>query len=222
MKKNKPLFIAVLFLFFLSFLNIGGCDVDFGTPDDSGNGSNNGESVEGKVISVIPSREKGVENITVKIISEITQEEFTDITNSSGFFKIEGSFAGNAKIEFIDEENEEQSLGKAIINVFPTAELKLGDISLEDGNIVFEDDTTVTFDAVITQNDCTVNNGTLTVEALNDDHTVEIVVQVDNATDIKRDEDDITCDDLIDGDDVEIEGTLLLGNSVKAHSIEVL
>ena len=84
----------ILFLLFICFAVIGGCDVDFGTDDDGGggNGGNNQETVQGTILEVLPTRESGVANITVVIIDDDALTEFSDTTTNSGFFSVEGNF----------------------------------------------------------------------------------------------------------------------------------
>lgn len=214
-----------LCLFLLLFVIVGGCDVDFGTSDredDDGGGGDGttSESVEGTIVDVIPTRENDVSNITLEITDEDTTDMFFGTTDNSGFFRVEGSFSGTPQLNFVDDDNNQNSLGRIIINVFPRARVRLGDIRLDNGNVVFEEDIRVTFDADIIENNCMGNSGSIDVEATNN-NTVEILVQITNSTDLVRDGDDITCDDFMIGQEVEISGFLLVGNSVEADRIEV-
>lgn len=214
-----------LCLFLLLFVIVGGCDVDFGTSDredddGGGGGGTTSESVEGTIVDVIPTRENDVSNITLEITDEDTTDVFFGTTDNSGFFRVEGSFSGTPQLNFVDDDNNQNSLGRIIINVFPRARVRLGDIRLDNGNVVFEEDIRVTFDADIIENNCMGNSGSIEVEATNN-NTVEILVQITNSTDLVRDGDDITCDDFMIGQEVEISGFLLVGNSVEADRIEV-
>lgn len=214
-----------LCLFLLLFVIVGGCDVDFGTSDredDDGGGGDGttSESVEGTIVDVIPTRENDVSNITLEITDEDTTDMFFGTTDNSGFFRVEGNFSGTPQLNFVDDDNNQNSLGRIIINVFPRARVRLGDIRLDNGNVVFEEDIRVTFDADIIENNCMGNSGSIEVEATNN-NTVEILVQITNSTDLVRDGDDITCDDFMIGQEVEISGFLLVGNSVEADRIEV-
>ena len=227
---NK-LFSFFSLLLLLSFFIIGGCDVDFGgTEDDDGGSGNNGngngsisETVEGTIVDVIPSRDSDVQDITAQIMDDDDLSTFTATTGASGFFEIDGNFAGTPDLEFLDDDNNDNSLGQIIINVFPGARVQLGDISLENGTIVLNDDTTVTFDADITDNDCSDNSGSIEVEIENDDgDDVDVLVQINNSTDIEdNDGDDINCEDLLVGQEIEVSGELLgIGNNVEADRIE--
>lgn len=222
MNKHKGSIIsrAIIPLLFLWFLTVGGCDVDFGGGDNNGGGGGGGstnETVNGTVVDIIPDQD--IEGILV----EITLDGFlqgSDETNSSGIFEIEGSFAGSPIIEFIDTESN--SLGTVFLNVFPTAELELGDIRLENGTIIFEDvNADVTFDGEVTTNNCSGNSGSLEVVAENDGDEVNVIVQISESTDLVDSGDDITCEDIFLGNDLEIQGELLSGNNVDATRIEL-
>lgn len=210
---------GIISLLFLWFFIIGGCDIEFGS-DDSGGGGGGGsdiETVQGTIVETIP--DQGIEGILV----EITLNGFlegSDTTGSSGIFDIEGRFAGSPKIEFFDEESV--LLGAVFITVFPTAKVELGDIRLENGTVIFEDgNAEVTFDSKVTVNNCTGNSGSLEVKAENDQEEIDVIVQISDSTDLEKDGDDITCDDIFVGNKVEIEGELLSGNSVDASRVEV-
>lgn len=222
LKNTVSLFVLILFA---SFLLIGGCDVDFGTSENNGGGGdgNTGESVKGTIIDVIPSRENDVENITAQLMDDGDLSTFSSTTGGTGFFDINGNFVGTPTLEFLDEEDNASSLGQIIINVFPDSRLQLGDIRLENGTVVLEDDLMVTFEGDITQNDCQNNSGSLEVEINNDNgDDVDVLVQINNSTDIEdNDNNDIDCEDLLIGQEVEINGELFgIGNNVEADRIE--
>ena len=204
---------------------IGGCDVDFGTNNNGNNGGGGGggstsESVEGTIVDVVPSRSSGVSNITAQISLQSAVRMYMDTTSDTGFFKVEGSFSGNPQLDFLDEDNDQSSLGTIILNVFPRATLKLGNIRLDTGNVVFENDIKVIFNADLTQNNCVDNSGSIKVEPT-DGSNLDIIVQITNSTDLERDNDSITCNDLLIGQTLKITGVLLVGNSVEADSIDV-
>lgn len=209
----------------LTFLLIGGCDVDFGTSDDNNgdSGVDIGEIVEGNVVDTIPRRSADQENIEVIVTDDETDRQFSDTTGVNGFFSIMGSFSGSPDIQFMDNEDSGTSLGIVIINVFPGAEVDLGDIRLENGNVVFLEDTEVRFVADLIQNNCFGNSGNLIVEIdlSGTDDDPEILVQINSSTDIEVDGHDSDCDDLLIGQELEINGILLIGDNVDADEIEV-
>ncbi|MGH7884687.1 MAG: hypothetical protein ACRENO_03215 [Thermodesulfobacteriota bacterium] len=228
MNKFAVLAVKSSLIFFFTIIFIGGCDIDFGTGTDNGNnggggGIDDGEIVRGTIVDTIPGRSSGVSNIDITITDDDTEDQSTATTGSSGFFSIEGSFAGNPDIEFFDNDDSGNSLGVVILNVFPGARVDLGNISLENGIVNFLDDTEVDFTADLIDNNCSGNSGTVIVEIDLDgtDNDLEILVQITNSTDIEVDGLDADCGDFIIGQELEIRGILLIGNSVNATDIQI-
>lgn len=209
-------FIVVLLIVFTT---IGGCDTDFGggSPDDDDTDISDLETVAGTIVSVTPARENGVSNIRTQVTND-SEGKFLDQTGSDGFFMVQGNLSGTPELAFLDESNNRNSLGNTNLNVFPRANVDLGNIRLENGSIVFEDDIFTTFEAEIDQRNCSGSTGSLLVTATNE-NTAEIQVQLINSTTIQNNGDVITCTDLLQGDTVQISGVLLSGNSVEAQSI---
>lgn len=210
---------AVLVL--LSIFIVGGCDVEFGGGDSNGGGGGGGssevETIQGTIVDIIPDED--IEGIIVDIsIDDFLEGSGT--TNSGGFFDIDGPFAGTPKIEF--SNGSSTLLGSAFVDVFPTARVELGDIRLENGQVIFEDgNAEVTFDSTVTVNNCTDNSGSIEVKAENDQEEANVIVQITESTDLVQDGDDITCQGLFIGDDVEVQGELTSGNNVEASRIEI-
>lgn len=212
---------GIITLLFLCFFLIGGCDVEFGGGDDNGGGGGGGggdevESVQGTIVSIIPDQD--LEGITVEITVGDGAPE-TDVTNDSGFFSIEGPIAGDGQIRFID--GDANDLGTIGVSVFPTAEVELGNISLENGNVNPLNETEVTFNGDISSNNCTGNSGFLEIDAENDQEQVTVIVQISESTDIIIDGDDATCEDLLLGRNVEIQGEIPSANTVDADRVEI-
>ena len=215
-----------LSIFLFLFLIIGGCEVDFGgtNDDDDGGGGSTDEVIRGTITEIIPNRENNLAGITVSVMEEDAFQTFTDTTSSSGTFFIEGNFASNnTTLDFLDDDNGDELLGQTSINIFPEAEVNLGNITLENGTVDFdEDDVTISFEADLIEINCTDNSGSLTVESEGSD-PVDIIIQVSNTTVNTRDNDDIDCNDLLIGQTLDINGNLLgFGNNVDADTIEVL
>jgi len=215
-----------LSIFLFLFLIIGGCEVDFGgtNDDDDGGGGSTDEVIRGTITEIIPNRENNLAWITVSVMEEDALQTFTDTTSSSGTFFIEGNFASNnTTLDFLDDDNGDELLGQTSLNIFPEAEVNLGNITLENGTVDFdEDDVTISFEADLIEINCTDNSGSLTVESEGSD-PIDIIIQVSNSTVITRDNDDIDCNDLLIGQTVDINGNLLgFGNNVDADTIEVL
>lgn len=219
---TKAILKGTVVLVLLSIFIVGGCDVDFGSGGDNGGGGGGGggseiETVQGTIVDIIPDED--IEGITVDItLNDFLQGSGT--TNSGGFFDIDGPFAGTPKIEFYNDSDT--LLGSVFIDVFATARIELGDIRLENGTVIFEDgNAVVTFDSTVTVNNCTDNSGSIEVKVENDQEEANVIVQITESTDLVQDGDDITCQGLFIGDDVEVQGELLSGNNVDASRIEI-
>lgn len=212
---------GIVSLLFLWFFLIGGCDVEFGSGGDNNGGGGGGggdevETVQGTIVSVIPDQD--LEGITVEITVEDGAPE-TDVTDAGGFFSIEGPIAGDPMIEFFDSDSN--SLGAISISVFPTAQVELGNISLENGNVNRLNITEVTFNGDITSNNCTGNSGFFEVEAQNDQETVTIIVQISESTDLIINGEDAVCEDFLLGRNVQVQGEIPSVNTVDADSVEI-
>ena len=212
---------GIISLLFLWFFLIGGCDVEFGGGggDNGGGGGGGGdevETVQGTIVSIIPDQD--LQGITVEITVDDGAPE-TDITDDSGFFSIDGPIAGSPQIEFFDGDSN--PLGTIIISVYPTAQVELGNISLETGNVNLLNETEVTFNGDISSNNCTGNSGFIEIDAENDQEQVTVIVQISESTDIIVNGNDATCEDLLLGRNVEIQGDIPSINTVNASRIEV-
>ncbi len=215
--KQRNLILSLILTFSLILL-YGGCDIEFNSGDDNNNtGTSEDETVEGTIISTIP--DIGVEAITAQITKDQNNNTFSDTTSSSGFFRIEGPFADTPELEFFDNSS---SLGRVFLNVFPGVTLQLGNIRLENGTVMFDDVFEATFTGVQTANNCSVNTGSIDVEVSNNQDTVTILVQVTNSTNIEESNgDEIDCDLIFDGQELEVIGDLVSVNTVDATFIEL-
>lgn len=214
--------LALLFIF--SFLAIGGCDVEFGSGGDNNGGGGGGtsepEMVQGTITDIIPDMD--TEGIMVVITSD-DNVEFTDTTNSAGFFSISSlssTFAGTPILEFFDTAMNQLAITG--LDVFPTARVELGNITLENGTIIFADPTEVTFEGDVITNNCNANSGSLEIEAKREGVETDVIVQVSASTDVVRDGDEILCEEVLIGQTVEVRGELLQGNSVDSDFINLL
>jgi len=221
--KNSRRYLA---LFLLTFLAIGGCDIDFGgnANDDGGNGGgSNDEIIQGNVVEVIPIRENNLSGITAVIMEEDGFLEFSDTTSSSGFFNIEGNFASsNSLLRFLDADNNDELLGQISINIFPEAEVIIGNIIIENGSIDPDNlNFTVRVRGDLIGINCVDNSGSLTVESFGS-NPIDIILQVTNSTDITGNIEDFNCNNLLIGQTLDINGTLLgFGNNIEASTIDV-
>ena len=212
---------GIVSLLFLWFFLIGGCDVEFGSDGNNNGGGGGGggdevETVQGTIVSIIPDQD--LEGITVEItVNDGTPE--TDVTDAGGFFSIEGPLAGSPQLAFLDSDSN--PLGAISISVFPTAQVELGNISLESGNVNPLNETEVTFNGDITSNNCTGNSGFLEVEAENDQEKVTIIVQISESTDLIINGEDAVCEDFLLGRNVQVQGAIPTVNTVDADSVEI-
>jgi hypothetical protein len=216
-KKINSVFSFVLFIITISLLTSGGCDIEFSSDNDNGNGGNNDAVLQGTIIEITPDTD--IEGITVEVEDEDSGNLFSDITDADGFFRIEGNFSGSpARLRFFDEASQ-PPIASTNITVFPGAEVDMGDITITNG-IVSTDVINVIFEANIIENNCSGDSGTLEVEVDND---IEVIVQVSSATEIiLNNDDDLICEDLSVDDKIEVDGELLPNNIVDADRIEVL
>ena len=213
----KRIVVSIVTLLTVSFFIIGGCDIDFGTSDDS-SGSSELESIEGTVINVIPTAD--IEGIAVDVTDQDNQLNISSgVTLSSGFFKVTGTFIGIPIIEFFDQVDE--SLGLINVTVYDDSRIQLGNIRLENGVVILDDSTIITFEGnvALDGNNCTNNVGTITVETL--DRDTDVILQISSSTDVlDKNNDIIDCQDFLNGNRIETRGIVLLGNTVDAFRIQ--
>ena len=214
----KGIIISIITLFTVSFFSIGGCDIDFGTGGNGGQGVSDTESVSGQVIDIIP--DIGIEGITVEIVNDENVKS-EGVTDMSGNFTVNGDFDNNpGVVKFLDSDNV--SLGNFSVNIFPGADVDLGDLRIDNGIVTLDNnEVMVIFFGDIVEINCTGNDGSIDVEVNN----IDVTVNINSSTDIERENDNqnITCDDLLIGKEVRVDGDLPnpTGNIVDASDIEV-
>ncbi len=220
----KRIVVSIITLLTVSFFSIGGCDIDFGTSDGS-SGSSELESIEGTVINVIPTAD--IEGIAVDVTDPDNRLNISSaVTSSSGFFKVTGAFIGIPTVEFCDQTFEfcdqaDQSLGLINVTVYDDSRIQLGNIRLENGVVILDDSTIITFEGnvALDGNNCNNNVGTITVETL--DRDTDVILQISSSTDVlDKNNDDISCQDFLNGNRIETRGIVLLGNTVDAFRIQ--
>jgi len=209
--------LSAISVFILSFMQIGGCDIKFGTSEDNGQGISNTEIVSGRVVNVIP--DTGLEGIIVQITNKdnVISEGVTD---SSGNFTVEGDFDNSpAVIKFLD--STDTSIGNLNVNIFPGVDMDLGNLQIDDGTVTLDQEAMVIFFGDIIENNCTGNNGSIDMEI----KSVDVTVEINSSTDIERksNNQNITCDDFIIGQELRVDGDLTFptGTIVDGSNIEV-
>jgi hypothetical protein len=216
-KGGFSLIVFVICILAISLLTSGGCDISFSSDGDNGGGGGGDENsiLQGTITTITPDR--SLEGITVRVEDTGSGVFFSDVTDSSGSFHIEGQFSGfPSRLEFLDEGSNLIALTTII--VFPNAEVDLGEITITNGSVNISGDIIVIFQGNVMENNCSGGVGTLEVET---DSTTAIV-EVSSSTDIIRDSDNLTCEDLLIGGSVEVRGELLVNGTVKADRIELL
>ncbi|MEE9253072.1 MAG: hypothetical protein V3U74_06975 [Thermodesulfobacteriota bacterium] len=205
-------FNAVCILILSAIMLIGGCDIDFSS--DRENGGSLAAVIQGFITDTTPERD--LDGIRVQITDENSGISFSDTTDVNGFFEIEGGFSGiSLVLEFVDGNQEQIAITS--ITVFPDAEVDLGNLSLTNGIVVFQDEITITYVGDITENNCDINVGTIIVTR----NETDVIVQINSSTIIRRDDDDLNCQDLLISQEVEVRGTLLTGNSIDAFELNI-
>ena len=219
-RQRKIIPKGIIALLFLCFYLIGGCDVDFSTDGNNGGGgggNNKTETIQGTIVSIVPNQ--NVQGITVSISID-NSTPVTAVTNASGFFSIDGAFAGNPQISFTDTKSN--PLGISILNVFPTAQVDLGGITLDSGTVNFQAQALVTFDGNVTTNNCTGNSGSLQVDASNSQGSTTVLVQISSSTTlVDKNGNSITCASILTGNSVQVQGTISSGNTVDATRVDI-
>ncbi len=220
MLKSKVLPSLKTYLFFavLSLSASAGCvDIDFGGSGGSGN-VESGETVRGSVREVIPSVEDGVSGLFVRFTSDDGDQTYSASTNSSGDFSVSGNLDPGGKLEILENEDSDSALGSIRLNIFPGAEVNIGDVRLRSGAAELTEDIRIIFKGTVADTNCSGASGTLEVEI--EGREREVLVQVSSSTDFDiRDNDNHECDSVMEDDQVEIRGVLLQGDTVRATDI---
>ncbi len=202
---------------FLLLMHVAGCDIEFG--GDGGDDYLTTDSVVSGQINEIDN-DSDTEGLTVTLEDENSDSEYEDVTGASGGFEITGGFCGTSIVTITDAEGDQ--LGVFSIEVFPGSDTDIGGITVSSGSVTFEDDIITEFIGDVVENDCDGNSGTLTVEINHDCDTVEVLVYVDSTTDVTDGDNDIDCDEIAVGAELQIDSVMGVGNSVDAFDIEVI
>ncbi|MCI0455325.1 MAG: hypothetical protein L0Y68_10080 [Candidatus Dadabacteria bacterium] len=224
MRIKNIIFISIFItcIVTISLLSSGGCDLQFG--GGGGNGGNLVSIVQGRIIST-PNT-----GITARLsFNGDLPEFFSDPTDDSGDFEILGDFNGCLTLRLEFQDSNQDVIAFTNITVFPKTNLDLGDISLEDGNVILDDpdDISVTFEANINftppaLETCSggpgTSEGTIVATRANTDITVQIFTTTDI---VDTNNNDIGCDSLFNNDKVEITGTLQVHDTVSAVLIRL-
>ena len=218
--------IFIICIITISLLASGGCDLDFGggSDGDGGDGGNLESMVQGTIISQ-PNN-----GLTARLSNNGDLPEFFDLTDSNGNFFIQGNFNGCLTLRLEFQDGSENVLAFTNVTVFPKTNLDLGDVSLDNGNVILEgpDDISVNFDGNLNftppaletcEGGVGDSEGTIVVTKGNTDITVQITpttTEIINADNIE-----IGCNNLFGNEEVEVTGTLQVHDTVLATLIRL-
>ncbi len=216
--------IFIICIITISLFSSGGCDLDFGGGGGGDDGGGNLVSiVQGTIISTPNS------GITAVLINNENGTVFeSNPTDNSGNFFITGDFNGCLTLRLEFQDSNEDVIAFTNVTVFPKTNLDLGDVSLDNGNVILDDpnNISVNFDGNIdfTESPTTcsggvgTSEGTIVVTRANTD----ITVQINPSTDIENTNNDpIGCDNLFGNEEVEVTGMLQVNDTVLATIISL-
>src|SRR3970282_58926 len=128
--------IFIICIITISLLSSGGCDLDFG-----GGGGNDGGNDGGNLVSIVQGTIISQPNsgLTARISNNGDLPEFLDLTDSSGNFFIQGNFNGCLTLRLEFQDGSENVLAFTNVTVFPKTNVDLGNIMLENGNVILDD-----------------------------------------------------------------------------------
>lgn len=218
-----------LFFLFISLFAVSGCglDVDFGGGTGNDDVEEN-EVIEGFIDEIdLPDISEDPE-LVVKayVVKDETLECCKDTTSENDDFYIEGNLDPKAELRIFEGEDEDPLPGTITIPVFPGAMIYIRDIVIDDGPPEYRD-IEVIFEGQVASKNCvneTSRSGSIKVEISSEGSKTEVTVNLTSVTDIERgdDEEDLPCEEIVEGRKVKTEGKLQIGNTVDAELIEIL
>lgn len=212
-----------LFLLFISLFAVSGCglDIDFGSGTDTGDAEKN-EVVTGFIEEVIPDIEDSSLVVKASVVRDETVLCCEDTTPVRDDFRVEGDLDPKAEFEFFDGDS---SLGTIRISVFPGAVIDIQDISIVD-KVPSYSYINIGFEGQVDSKNClndTSPGGTMRVKISSEGKETEVIVNMTSGTDIQRgDEEDLPCEEIVEGRKVKVDGKLKAGETVEADLIEIL
>ena len=219
-----------LFFLFISLFAVSGCglDIDFGGGTGSGDDVEENEVIEGFIDEIDLPGISEDSDFVVKayVVKDETVACCEDTTSENDNFYIEGNLDPKAELRIFESGNEDSLLGTITIPVFPGAMINIGDITIDSGPPEYED-IDIIFEGQVASKNCvneTSKSGSIKVEISSEGSKTEVTVNLTSGTDIKRgdDEDDLPCEEIVEGRRVVVDGELKIGNTVDAGSVEIL
>lgn len=213
-----------LFFLFISLFAVSGCglDVEFGGNENEDVEEN--EIITGFIEETIP--DIGTDS-TVVVKASVVKDETVfcceDTTSVRDDFRIENDLDPKVELEFL--ENGNSPLGTIRIPVFPGATIDIADIIIED-RVPRYDYINISFEGQVDSKNCvndTTPSGTMRVVILSEGNETEVTVNLTSRTDIERgDEEDLPCEEIVEGRKVKVDGKLGIGETVEADLVEIL
>ena len=217
-----------LFFLFISLFAISGCglDIDFGSADDKNAEVKSNETIMGTIKDVLPSDDGSNFVIKASVVKDGNIEECCKVTSAQGDeFSLEGNLDPEVQLQIFESGNENDPLGTERLVVFPGATIDIGDITIEDGNIDYDqEDVDITFNGEISDENCEEEDGEITGNinvtiSAEGSETEVILVKIDGAEIFGEDEP--LCHFLALGREVEVDGELKANKTVEATIIEI-
>src|SRR3990172_8741516 len=131
-KNIVPISIYIICIITISIFTSGGCPIEFGGGGGGDDGGNLQSIVQGTIISQPNS------GLTARISNNGDLPEFLDLTDSSGNFFIQGNFNGCLTLRLEFRDSSEKVLAFTNVTVFPETNLDLGNVSLDNGNVIID------------------------------------------------------------------------------------
>ncbi len=214
-----------LFFLFISLLAVSGCglDIDFG-PGNGNDDVEENEVITGFIEEIIPDIGEG-SSLVVKasVVKDETVACCEDTTSVRDDFHIEGNLDPKVELEIL--ENGDSSLGTIRIPVFPGATIDIQDITIED-RVPRWDYINISFEGQVDSKNCvndTSSGGTIRVKISSEGSETEVTVNLTSRTDIEKgDEEELPCEEIVDGRKVRVDGKLDIGETVDADLVEIL
>jgi hypothetical protein len=214
-----------LFFLFISLFAVSGCglDVDFGGGTGNEDVEKN-EVITGFIKEIIPDiGEDSDVVVKASVVKDETVFCCEDTTSVRDDFHIEGNLDPKVELEFLEDGTS--PLGTIRIPVFPGATIDIADITIED-RVPTYDYINISFEGQVDSKNCvndTTPSGTLRVEILSEGNETEVTVNLTSRTDIERgDEEDLPCEEIVEGRKIKVDGKLGIGETVEADLIEIL
>ncbi len=216
-----------LFSLAISLFALMGCglDIDFGGGSGSGDADKN-EIIMGFIKEILPSLTDNPDIIVkAAVVKDGETLECCEYTTSErNDFSLEGDLDPEVELQFFESGDESSPLGTIRLPVFPGSVIDVQDILIDSG-VTSYDYININFTGQVSSKNCfddTSKSGSIKVKISSGDNDIEVTVQTTSRTDIERgDEEDLPCEEIVQGREVKVDGKLGLSSTVVADLIEI-